>query len=298
MKITVATRKSALALAQCRAWIRGLEALHPGLTVAELHVTTEGDRIQDRSLSEVGGKGLFVKEIEQAILDGSADVAVHSMKDLPAELLSGLVIASVPEREDPRDAVITRTGRPLRELPPKSVVGSSSLRRKAQLLSLFPELEVVPLRGNVDTRIKKCESGTVDAVLLAQAGLNRLGRGELTTEVLDSDLFIPAIGQGALAIECRADDSRLRDLLAATQHTETWLCTAAERGVMAYVSGDCKTPVAAYGQKRGAQLFVRGFLSEEDCTRGRRRELTVPWPNSVEAAHEAGQELGRLLRDA
>ncbi len=298
MNITVATRKSALALAQCRAWIRSLKALHPELSVSELHVTTQGDRIVDRSLSEIGGKGLFVKEIEQAILDGSADVAVHSMKDLPTALLSGLVIASVPKREDPRDAVITRQGLQLRELPAQSVVGSSSLRRKAQLLSLFPELQVVPLRGNVDTRISKCESGIVDAVLLAQAGLNRLDKGQLTTELLQPDAFVPAIGQGALAIECRGDDTKLRELLASTEDRETLLCTASERAVMAFVSGDCRTPVAAYAERQQDRLWLRGFLAEEDCSRGRRRELWVPWPTSQEAAIEAGTRLGQMLQDA
>jgi len=260
-----------------------------------LHVVTEGDRIQDRPLSEIGGKGLFVTEIEQALLDGRADLAVHSMKDLPAALALGLVVGCTPEREDPRDVVVTRDGRPFAELAAGSRIGTSSLRRAVQLRTWRPDLQVVPLRGNVDTRLRKCAAGDVDAVILARAGLTRLGLVERVTETLEPEQMLPAIGQGALAIERRADDQRVAALLAPLEHRETALAVAAERGVLVAVEGSCKLPVAAYALRDGDALLLRALLCDEDGSRMRRRELRTAFPESAAQAHAMGFEVGRGL---
>ncbi len=296
--ITVATRKSALALAQCRAWLRELVALHPGLEVAEHHVTTTGDRIVDRSLADIGGKGLFVKEIEEAILAGEADIAVHSLKDVPPTLLSPLVLSCFPKREDPRDVMVTRDGRLFAELPPKSRVGTSSLRRMVQLKALRPELDYVPIRGNVDTRLKKCAEGVVDAVVLARAGLVRLGLEQHATETLTTDQCLPAVGQGALAIEQRADDTRVLELLRPLQHLETAIAVHAERGVMFAIEGNCQTPVAAYAERAGDAMRLRAMLAEPDGSRLRRVEQSSSWPASLDEAFAFGQRVGAMLKSA
>lgn len=295
-RVVVATRRSKLALAQARAWMHELAARHEGLEVEELHVTTTGDRVQDRALNEIGGKGLFIKEIEEALLDERADLAVHSMKDVPAELASSLRIGCVPRREDPRDVVVTRDGRLLEELPGGSRVGTSSLRRSVQLTAWRPDLEIVPLRGNVDTRLGKCARGEVDAVVLARAGLTRLGLLDRVTETLDPGRCLPAVGQGALAVEQRAHDERVAGILAPLADEETGLTVAAERGVMAAVEGSCQVPVAAYAVRQGDKLWLRGMLAEPDGTRLRRREVTVGWPSSESDAEQIGLELGRGLK--
>ncbi len=295
-RIVVATRKSALALAQCRAWVARLAALHPGITVQELHVTTTGDRVVDRPLAEIGGKGLFLKEIEEAIVDGRADIAVHSMKDVPPDVHATLAITCVPEREDPRDVLVTRTGVEFDALPEGAIVGTSSLRRGVQLKSRRPDIEVVPVRGNVGTRIQKCLDGHMDAVVLARAGMNRLGWADRVTQTLSVDLCLPAVGQGALAIEQRANDDEIRDLLAPLQHDETALNVEAERGVMKIVEGDCKTPVAAFGVREGEELYLRAMLAEPDGSNLRRAEVRRQWPGDLEAARAVGLELGERLK--
>jgi hydroxymethylbilane synthase len=295
-RVVVATRKSALALAQSRAFIARLAALHPSVTFEELLVTTTGDVVQDRALSEIGGKGLFVKEIEEALLDGRADLAIHSLKDVPPALLPSLSIDCVPEREDPRDVLVTRSGKPLADLPPGSRVGTGSLRRRFQLLAHRPDLDVVGVRGNVDTRLRKCESGELDAVVLARAGLNRLGLGSRATETLAPEVMLPAVGQGALGIEQRADDQDVSELLAPLTHSDTKILVSAERGVMLAINGNCTTPVAAFGLRDGAQLRLRAFLAEPDGSRPRTAETTVAFPADARAAAEIGQELGRQLR--
>lgn len=295
-RLTLATRKSALALAQARAWIAELTAHHPGLEVQELHVTTTGDRVQDRALSEVGGKGLFIKEIEETLLDGRADLAVHSLKDVPAELASGLTIACIPKREDPRDVLVTRTGAGFAELEPGSKLGTSSLRRRVQLAAARPDLEISPLRGNVDTRLRRCAEGVVDAIVLARAGLVRLGLADRVTQVLEPVDCLPAIGQGALAIEVRSDDAELRELLAPLSHAETAVAVAAERGVMLAVEGSCQVPVAAHAVRDGAELWLRALLAEPDGSRLRRREQRVAWPANEDASHRIGALLGAELR--
>ena len=252
--------------------------------------------MQDRALNEIGGKGLFIKEIEEALLDQRADLAVHSMKDVPAELAPSLAIGCVPKREDPRDVVVTRDGRPLAELPSGSRVGTSSLRRGVQLSAWRPDLSIVPLRGNVDTRLRKCAEAEVDAVVLARAGLTRLGLLDRVTETLDPELCLPAVGQGALAVEQRAGDERVASLLAPLADRETALTVAAERGVMTAVEGSCQVPVAAYAIRLGDKLWLRGMLAEPDGTRLRRREVTVDFPGDEAEAHAVGLELGRGLR--
>lgn len=297
-RLIVATRKSALALAQARAFMRELEAKHPGLVVEELHVTTTGDRIQDRPLSDIGGKGLFVKEIEEAILERRADLAIHSLKDVPPVLARDLAISCVPKREDPRDVIVTRSGMPLGALPSGTRVGTSSLRRSVQLRAWRADLEIIPVRGNVDTRLRKCAEGLLDAVVLARAGLVRLGLVDRVTETLSPERCIPAVGQGALGIETRIGDERVARYLAPLSDPETELAVAAERGVMSAVEGNCQTPVAAFARRDGSAMRLSAMLAEPDGTRLRTREITLEWPASATDAEHAGLELGRALRSA
>jgi hydroxymethylbilane synthase len=296
MRLTLATRRSALALAQSRAFARALQAAVPGLDIEELHVVTSGDRIQDRPLQDLGGKGLFIKEIEEALLDGRASFAVHSIKDVPAEIAPGLVLASIPAREDPRDALVSRTGARLSELPPGAVVGTSSLRRALSIRAARPDLRIEPVRGNVDTRLRKAAEGIVDAVVLALAGLRRLGLEGRATEILSPEVSLPAIGQGALGIECRAADDGIRDLLGRVADAETTTCVAAERAVMAAVGGSCKTPIAAYAVREGGELRLRALLAEEDGTRPRAGERRIPWLGDATEAERCGRELGAELQ--
>ncbi len=293
--VTVATRGSPLALAQARALIAELGARHPTVTFTELCVTTTGDRIQDRSLATIGGKGLFVKEIEQALLDGAARLAVHSAKDVPSELAAGLTLGAYPRREDPRDAWVSRTGARLGELPAGGRVGTSSPRRARQLALARPDLEIVPLRGNVDTRLAKCARGEVDAIVLACAGLRRLGLEDRVVERLDPELCLPAIGQGALALEARTGDEEVLALVAAIADPDTVMAVTAERGVMAAVGGSCQVPLAAYAVRDGDALSLRGFLADPEGGGFRRRTVRSPWPNEVAAAEALGRALGAAL---
>jgi hydroxymethylbilane synthase len=292
----VATRRSRLALAQTRAVLGQLRAQHPAVSVRELHVTTTGDRVQDRSLQSIGGKGLFIKEVEEAVLSGRADFAVHSMKDVPAECAPTLVVGCIAAREDPRDVAVTREGCLLADLPPGARVGTSSLRRRVQLQVFRPDFEVVPLRGNVDTRLRRCREGVVDAVVLARAGLARLGLLEQASETLDPDLCLPAVGQGALAVEHRATDVELRELLEPLTHSDTAIAVAAERGVMLAVAGSCQIPVAALAVRHEAEIWLRGMLAEPDGSRLRRAERRLSWMSSDAEAHQLGLDLGRELR--
>ncbi len=299
MKLTYATRRSQLALAQCRAFVRRLQAAHPELEPVELQVVTTGDKIQDRPLSEVGGKGLFVKEIEEALLERRADLAVHSIKDVPGLLPDGLFIACIPPREDPRDVLVSPKHGRLDQLPKGARVGTSSLRRAVSLLAARPDLAIIPLRGNVDTRLRKVDEGEADAIVLARAGLVRLSLEHRATDVLSPEISLPAVGQGALGIECRLDDEVTKGVLAALHDELTSRCVAAERGVMVALEGDCKTPLGAYGERKesagGAQLHLRAFVSEPDGTNLRRTEETVPWPASDEAARLVGERVGAAL---
>lgn len=272
--VKIATRKSQLALWQAN-WVKGeLEARNPGVEVELVRIVTKGDKILDVPLAQVGGKGLFVKEIEDALLDGRADLAVHSMKDVPTELPCGLHLAAICEREDPRDAWFSRTGASLRDLPPGGRVGTSSLRRQTQLRALRPDLSFESLRGNVDTRLRKLEEGRFDAIVLAAAGVKRLGFAERVTEYLGSEVTLPAIGQGAVGIECRGEDREINGLLAPLRHRDTWTAVTAERAFLTTLQGGCQVPIAALAELRGAELYLRGLVGNLDGTellRGSRR---------------------------
>jgi hydroxymethylbilane synthase len=292
--VTYATRRSALALAQCRAFVAKLGAAAP-IEARELQVVTSGDRIQDRPLAEIGGKGLFVKEIEEALLAGEADFAVHSIKDVPGLLPEGLVIACVPAREDPRDVLVAPRHLTLDALPAGARVGTSSLRRSVSLLARRPDLVLVPVRGNVDTRLRKVDSGEFDAIVLARAGLVRLGLESRATEVLSPEVSLPAVGQGALGIECRTRDDATRSLLASVNDPETATCVAAERGVLVALGGDCRTPLAAYAERSAGGMRVRAFIAHPDGKNHRRDEREVPWPATERDAHDVGLTVGRAL---
>lgn len=302
MRLTYATRRSALALAQCRAFVARLtqQAMGRGgfglLDMQELQVVTSGDRIQDRPLSEIGGKGLFVKEIEEALLEKRADFAVHSIKDVPGVLPSGLVIACVPRREDPRDVLVAPRYLTLDALPRGARVGTSSLRRAVALRARRPDLVIVPLRGNVDTRLRKVDAGEYEAVVLARAGLARLGLENRATEILAKDVSLPAVGQGALGVECRADDTATRDLLSLVHDEETAMCVASERGVLVALGGDCRTPLGAHAERVGELLRLRAFVSRPDGGDFRTGERTAPWPRDAALAHEIGATLADSLR--
>jgi hydroxymethylbilane synthase len=288
-RLVYATRRSALALAQCRAFVARLLATSPSLSLEELQVVTTGDKIQDRPLSEIGGKGLFVKEIEEALLERRADLAVHSIKDVPGQLPRGLVIACVPHREDPRDVLVAPRHHTLAGLPEGAKVGTSSLRRAVSLKTARPDLVIVPMRGNVDTRLRKVDAGDCDAIVLARAGLVRLGLEARATEVLSTEVSLPAVGQGALGIECREDDARTRALLEKLHDEETSRSVAAERGVLIALGGDCKTPMAAHATRAGGDMWLRAFLATPDGAGVRRGETRVPWPETDESAEAIGR---------
>ncbi len=292
--LRLATRKSKLALAQARAYMKTLCDAHPGLRIDEVHIVTSGDKFQDQPLQSIGGKGLFIKEIEEALLDGRADIAVHSIKDVPAELAPGLCIGCIPPREDPRDVLVTRDGGGLMDLPQGARVGTSSLRRKIALLAQRPDLDIGPLRGNVDTRLRKLEEGAADAIVLAYAGLRRLGMADRATRVLEPEVMLPAVGQGALGIECREGDDAVASLLRATDDAETRIRVAAERAFMAAVGGNCQLPVAAYAVPQGGALWLRALVADADGSRIRRGERRCAFDD--EEAARAGRDLGQALR--
>jgi hydroxymethylbilane synthase len=264
MSVRIATRGSMLALWQAN-WVKAeLERHEPGLTVELVVLKTRGDKILDRALSEVGGKGLFVKEIEDALLDGRAEIAVHSMKDLPAALAPGLEIAAIPDREDPRDALVLRPGitaASIAALPQGAKIGTSSLRRLAQLRALRPDLVVEPLRGNVDTRLGRVERGEYDAIVLACAGLRRLGHAARIAVSIEIAESLPAVGQGALAIECRSDDAATLKRLGVLDHPRTRHAVTAERAALRRLEGGCQTPLAAHAVLDGELLHLRGLVA-------------------------------------
>jgi hydroxymethylbilane synthase len=295
-QLTYATRKSPLALAQCRAFIASLAGQNPSLRTLELLITTTGDRVLDRPLAEIGGKGLFVKEIEEALLDGRADIAVHSVKDVPATLPEGLVLACLPRREDARDVLVAPRHKTLAELPKGARVGTSSLRRSVLIHAVRPDLEVVPVRGNVDTRLRKVEAGEFDAIVLAAAGLHRLGLESRATEWLSVEVSLPAIGQGALGVQARSEDADVLALLAPLHDKETAMCVAAERGVMTALGGDCRTPIGAHATRDGNALFLRVMAADPDGSRVRRTSARTPWPGSEAAARAFGLETGSTVR--
>ena len=263
-EIRIATRQSALALWQADYVKARLEAAHPGLRVSLLPMTSRGDKLLDAPLAKIGGKGLFVKELENALLDGSADIAVHSMKDVPMEFPAGLGLYAICEREDPRDAFVSNRYARLADLPQGSVVGTSSLRRQAQLLALRPDLEIRFLRGNVNTRLAKLDAGDYDAIILAAAGLIRLGFAERIRESLTVEDSLPAGGQGAVGIECRTDDAEVHALLEPLHHFDTECRVAAERALNRRLNGGCQVPIACYAVQEGELLWLRGLVGQPD----------------------------------
>jgi hydroxymethylbilane synthase len=264
-KFVVGSRKSQLALTQTEWVMKQIQKLCPDVHFELKHIVTKGDRILDVTLSKVGGKGLFVKEIEKALLERDIDFAVHSMKDVPSEIPSGLTIACVPPRADYRDVLLSKNYRSLKDLPEGAVVGTSSLRRQAQLLHVRPDLRIEPLRGNIDTRIRKLEEGRFDAIVLAAAGLERMGwKEEKVTEYLHVDDVLPAVGQGALAIECRSDDEALLELLALIHDEATARVVYAERAFLGELEGSCQVPIAALGESDGDRLTLTGLVATPD----------------------------------
>jgi len=262
--IRIATRKSPLAMWQAEHVAAELKQAHPGLQVELLGMSTQGDKILDTPLAKIGGKGLFVKELEQGMLEGSADIAVHSMKDVPVELPEGLHLPVIMQREDPRDAFVSNNFNGLDDLPEGSVVGTSSLRRQCQLSELRPDLKIAPLRGNVNTRLRKLDEGGFDAIILASAGLIRLEFGERITSFIAPEQSLPAIGQGAVGIECRRDDVRINALLEPLLHANTSICVSAERAMNHRLMGGCQVPIAGYAILQGGELFMRGLVGEPD----------------------------------
>lgn len=262
--VRIGTRGSQLALWQANWAKAALENRNPKLSVELVIIKTKGDKILDVPLANVGGKGLFVKEIEEALLDGRIDVAVHSMKDMPAELPDGLVIGAVPERENPRDVLIAKTGTTLETLPPKARVGTSSLRRKAQLKHLRTDVHIAPLRGNLDTRLKKLVETDLDAVILAAAGVHRLGLSEKITAYIPTSHMLPAVGQGALCIEQRDGDPHITPLTAALDHEDTHTAVIAERAFLHRLEGSCQVPIAALGTLAGGGLILSGRVSDPE----------------------------------
>lgn len=302
-ELVVGTRGSALALWQAR-WVTDrLAALRPDLRLRIEKIKTEGDVKTQDPLWQIGGSGLFVKEIERALLEGWIDLAVHSMKDLPASGPAQLLVASVPEREDPRDVSVSRHRLPLASLPSGARVGTSSSRRRAQLLAYRPDLEIVPLRGNVDTRLRKAEGEDLDAVVLAAAGLGRLGYLERVTEFLPLEVCLPAIGQGALAIQARAEDRELVEAVAALEHPPTRAATEAERAFLRVMGGGCQLPMAGFSRAEGEELAIEALVASPDGSRlVRGREigsLGDPEGLGERMAHRLlSQGAAELLREA
>lgn len=262
--LRIATRKSALALWQAEYVKARLEQAHPGLKVSLVPMVSRGDKLLDAPLAKIGGKGLFVKELETALLENEADIAVHSMKDVPMDFPAGLGLYCICEREDPRDAFVSNTYASLDALPAGSVVGTSSLRRQAQLLARRPDLKIQFLRGNVNTRLAKLDAGEYDAIILAAAGLIRLGFEARIRSSLSAEDSLPAGGQGAVGIECRTADSDLHALLAPLHHPETALRVTAERALNKHLNGGCQVPIACYALLEGDQLWLRGLVGQPD----------------------------------
>jgi hydroxymethylbilane synthase len=287
--IRIATRKSPLALWQANHVATLLEQNFPGIKTELVQMTTKGDKILDAPLAKVGGKGLFVKELEQGMLDGEADIAVHSMKDVPVEFPDGLHLAAILKREDPTDALVSNRFSRLDELPANARISTSSLRRQCQIKQRFPDAEILQLRGNVNTRLAKLDAGDFDAIILASAGLIRLGMEERITERLDPVISLPAIGQGAIGIECRSDDTEINALLSVLHDGDTALCVRAERAMNARLQGGCQVPIAGFAEKHGERLFMRGLVGAPDGSMIYRSES---WKDLDQA-----ENLGRLIAE-
>jgi hydroxymethylbilane synthase len=295
--LRIGTRGSPMALRQTALVRDRLAEFHPDLAaenaVEIVTIRTTGDRVQDRRLAEIGGKGLFAKEIDEALIAGRIDLAVHSLKDLETWLPDGVEIACVLPRDDPRDAFLSEKAAALAALPQGAVVGTASLRRQAQLLRRRPDLEIVPLRGNANTRIRKLEAGEVDATLLALCGLERIGLAHLAREILPREIMLPAVGQGALAIECRAGDEATRRLLDPLHDPRSAACTGAERAMLAVLDGSCRTPIAGLAELDGDRLTIEGLLLTPDGRTEIRARRSGPIADAVAIGAELGEELRR-----
>lgn len=290
-KIVIASRESLLAMWQAQFIQKCLRELYPQTEISILGMTTRGDQILDQSLAKIGGKGLFIKELEQALEDGRADIAVHSMKDMPMNVPEGFKLAAITEREDPRDAFVSNHYGSLDALPEGSVVGTSSLRRESQLRAQFPHLQVQPLRGNVQTRLRKLDEGQYAAIILAAAGLKRLGLSDRITALLNPEQSLPAVGQGALGIECRVDRTDLVELMQPLHHPETAYCVEAERAMSRVLGGSCQVPLGAFGEIINGSLQLRGFVAQPDGSRMVSDALSGTPENGIAMGQQLAQKL-------
>ena len=289
--LRIGTRGSQLALWQARWAQSAILSLHPEARAELVIIKTKGDKIIDVPLAKVGGKGLFVKELEEALLDRRIDVAVHSMKDMPAEIPSGLTIGAIPQRENPLDVLLTNAYPSLAKLPHGARVGTSSLRRSAQLQHLRPDLRIEPLRGNLDTRLKKLDAGGLDGIVLAAAGLIRLGLADRITAFLDTQSMLPAVGQGALCIECRAEDERVAPLMQALDHAQTRCVVTAERVFLFRLEGGCQVPIAAHGTLEKGRLGLTGLVAELDGSRIIKAEVAGPSEDALSLGLQLAENL-------
>lgn len=285
--IRIATRQSPLALWQAEHVAARLRAAFPGLNTELVRMVTRGDKILDAPLAKIGGKGLFVKELEQGMLDGIADIAVHSMKDVPVEFPDGLRLAAILEREDPCDALVSNRYRSLADLPAQARIGTSSLRRQCQIQARLPQAEILALRGNVNTRLNKLDAGEYDAIILAAAGLKRLDMAARISARLDPADSLPAIGQGAIGIECRVGDARVSELLRVLHHEATSICIRAERAMNAALNGGCQVPIAGFAEVAGDRLDMRGLVGSPDGQ--------VVYRAAGQGSPDRPEELGRRL---
>jgi hydroxymethylbilane synthase len=290
--LRIATRKSPLAMWQAEHVANTLQTIHPDLQIDILGITTQGDKILDTPLAKIGGKGLFVKELEHRILQGDADIAVHSMKDVPATLPDGLHLAVIMQREEPRDAFVSPHYGSLKALPEGARVGTSSLRRECQLRCRYPNLHILPLRGNVNTRLRKLDDGEYDAIILAGAGLIRLGMQERIRHLIEPDDSLPAIGQGALGIECRAEDQRINALLTPLHDADTACCVLAERAMNKRLEGGCQAPIGGYAVLQDQRIWLRGLVGSVDGTEVVRAETY----GECDEAEQLGMNLADDLR--
>jgi hydroxymethylbilane synthase len=290
-ELRIGTRGSQLALYQAN-WVREkLIEAHLGLTVTLIKIKTTGDKIQDVPLAKMGGKGLFVKEIEEALIQKKIDLAVHSVKDVPTEFPKGLHLSVITQREDPRDVFISRDGKGLKDLPRKAKIGTSSLRRQAQLLHFRSDLELVPLRGNLDTRLKKLKTMSLDGIVLALAGVKRLGLKERITEIIPTEISLPAIGQGALGIETRLGDKEVEEQIQFLNDKDSWIAVSAERAFLKKLEGGCQVPIAAFARTVGTTFQMDGLVGTIDGKRLVRHHIEGP----IEKAESLGIELAKIL---
>jgi hydroxymethylbilane synthase len=291
-KIIIASRESLLAMWQAKFIKQQLSELYPQTEISILGMTTRGDQILDKTLSKIGGKGLFIKELEEALADGRADIAVHSMKDMPMNIPDGFMLAAITEREDPRDAFVSNQYASLKSLPADSIVGTSSLRRESQLRAQFPHLKIQPLRGNVQTRLRKLDEGQYAAIILAAAGLKRLELSERITMLLSTESSLPAVGQGALGIECRADRPELAQLLRPLHHTETAQCVEAERAMSRLLGGSCQVPLGGFAEIINGKLHLQGFVATPDG----KRMISEAAKGEPETGQKMGEQLAQNLK--